>query len=152
MIIVVIILIVLAIWLSVFASDEDYVGTSLLSATGAVIFGITALIMVWIIIDGYCTGYVAKDKIKMYQEENTNIESEIDVLVKQYMSYESNTYKEFKSESSITLVNLFPDLKSSELVSRQLQIYLDNNNKIKALKEDLIDFKIAKWLLYFGGK
>lgn len=37
-------------------------------------------------------------------------------------------------ESSITLVQLYPVLKLNELVSKQMNIYVKNNNKIKKLK------------------
>ena len=89
-------------------------------------------------------------KIEMFQEENKNIESSIDVLVKQYMNHEKDTLTDFKSESSITLVNLYPELKSNELVQQQLNIYVENNNKIKSLKEKKLDYLISKWWLYFG--
>ena len=98
----------------------------------------------------YGSGYTAKYKIEMYQKENAKIEEQINILVKEYMNYEQATFTEFKSEGSMTLVSLFPELKSDELVQQQMKIYVDNNNKIKDLKEDLIDFKLAKWLLYFG--
>ena len=89
-------------------------------------------------------------KIQMYQEENTKIENDIDVLVKQYIEHEKSTLKEFKTESSITLVNLYPDLKSNELVKQQLNIYVENNNKIKELKEHKFNYQVSKWWLYFG--
>ena len=89
-------------------------------------------------------------KIEMYQEENTKIENDIDMLVKQYMEHEKETLSEFKSESSITLVNLYPDLKSNELVQQQLNIYVENNNKIKELKNNKLEYQLSKWWLYFG--
>ena len=57
-------------------------------------------------------GRIMDEKISMYQEENTKIEKQIDTLVSNYMNYESNTYENFKSESSITLVSMYPELKS----------------------------------------
>lgn len=89
-------------------------------------------------------------KIEMYQEENTIIEQQINDLVTNYMEYEQDTFKDFKSESSITLVSLYPELKSDELVQAQIDAYIENNNKIKELKEAAIDLSIMKWWLYFG--
>lgn len=91
-----------------------------------------------------------QQKIAMYQEENTNIESQIDELVENYMSYESETLKEFKAESSITLVSLYPELKADELVKTQIETYTSNNAKIKNLKEGIIDNSTVKWWIYFG--
>ena len=93
---------------------------------------------------------IIDEKISMYQEENENIEKQIDELVKQYMKYEGETLKEFSSESSITLVTMYPELKSDELVKKQIDTYINNNNKIKELKEKKLDYRLAKWWLYFG--
>ena len=53
-------------------------------------------------------------------------------------------------ESSITLVSLYPELKSDELVKKQIAVYQENNKKIINLKEKQIDANVAKWWLYFG--
>ena len=92
----------------------------------------------------------ANKKIEMYQEENAIIEQQINDLVTNYMEYEQDTFKDFKSESSITLVSLYPELKSDELVQAQIDTYIENNNKIKKLKEAAIDLSVLKWWLYFG--
>lgn len=118
---------------------------------GAVSIGILDVIVIMCASNYMVNGIIANDKIKMYTEENTKIETQIGDLVKNYMEFESDTYKEFKNESSITLINMYPELKSDELVQKQINIYLENNNKIKELKEQNIDYKIGKWLFYFGS-
>jgi hypothetical protein len=97
-------------------------------------------------------GRTIDEKILMYQEENTKIEKQIDTLVSNYMNYESNTYEKFKSESSITLVSMYPELKSDKLVEEQISVYEENNKKIRELKEDKINLKVKRWWLYFGGR
>lgn len=94
---------------------------------------------------------VVDDKIAMYQEENNTIETQMDELVAQYMNYESDTLAEFKNENSITLVSLYPELKSDTLVQQQLDVYVANNNQIKALKLQKVSGSVSKWWLYFGG-
>lgn len=89
-------------------------------------------------------------KIVMYEEENTKIENQMALLAEKYMNYESKTLKEFKPEESISLISLYPELKSDALVQKQLDVYLNNNNQIKALKGDLIDIGTSKKFLYFG--
>ena len=149
MIIVLIILTILAIVLG-FITVDDYDGISAISFIGAVILVIFDAIIIGIIIFHYTNGLTAKPKIKMYEEENTRIEEKINTLVLNYMEYEGKTLKEFKTDNSMLLVNLYPDLKSDKLVEEQIKIYNDNNKKIKELKEYEIDLKIGKWLLYFG--
>lgn len=93
---------------------------------------------------------VIDDKIAMYTEENQKIESQIDLIVREYMDYESNTFTELKSDSSIMLVSLFPELKADELVQVQIATYQANNAKLKELKETKINTRVYKWWLYFG--
>lgn len=97
-------------------------------------------------------GRIMDEKITMYQEENNKIEKQLDTLVSNYMNYESNSYEKFKSESSVTLVSMYPELKSDKLVEEQISVYEENNKKIRELKEDKINLKVKKWWLYFGGR
>lgn len=110
-----------------------------------------ALIFVIIASVNVVNGRVIDTKIAMYQEENKNIESQMDVLVDKYMDYESETFDELKGKSSITLVSLYPELKADELVKSQVEVYTSNNKTIKELKEDKINLSTWKWWLYFGG-
>lgn len=117
-------------------------------------FGIIAFVMIVTICclaPKIATASTLDDKITMYQEENTTIEQDINKIVEEYLNHEQDTFTELKTEeSSITLVTLFPELKSDTLVQQQLEIYVANNSKIKSLKEERIDIAKLKWLLYFG--
>lgn len=151
MIILLAVLCILAVIVARISYYNDYDGLMAVSLTGAIAIGIVEIITIFSIIPIMVNGITASEKIKMYQTENKKIENQIGELVKGYMDYESETYKNFKNESSITMVNLYPDLKSNELVQKQMNIYLTNNDKIKELNEKEIDTKIGKWLLYFGN-
>ena len=97
------------------------------------------------------SGRTINQKIDMYTKENEIIENEINVLVEQYMHYESDTYGNLKGGSSITLIALYPELKTNTLVEKQIEVYLANNDQIKLLKKDLINLSNYKWCLYFGN-
>ena len=96
------------------------------------------------------TEHVLDQKIVMYEEENTSIEQSIGSIVEDYMDYESNAYSDLKSQDLMELVTNFPELKADALVQKELDIYIENNQKIKELKEEKIDLSTMKWLLYFG--
>ena len=96
------------------------------------------------------TEHVLDQKIVMYEEENTSIEQSIGSIVEDYMDYESNAYSDLKSQDLMELVTNFPELKADALVQEELDIYIENNQKIKELKEEKIDLLTMKWLLYFG--
>lgn len=121
---------------------------------GALISGIvTAVFLVVIAINCFSLGtaHVIDDKIEMYQSENEGIEGDIDKVVKNYMTYEKDTYSEFKDEDAMNLVSLFPELKSDELVKKQIEVYVENNSKIKQLKEERLELSKSRFLLYFGS-
>lgn len=146
MLIVMIILIILTIILAKMV--EMYDGVFFIVCVGTVLIGIISIIMVGYIIFGYLDGYTVVDKIAMYEEENKNIESQITTIVNSYQGYEKEIISNVADMETVLIK--IPELKSSELVNTQIQIYVNNNNKIKELKEKQIDMKIYKWLLYFG--
>ena len=47
-------------------------------------------------------------------------------------------------------ISLYPELKSNELVAKQLEIYTANNEQIKKLKAEQANLSTSKWWLYFG--
>lgn len=150
MLVILVVIIIGSILLFHLADDNDYYFLMFASICSAVIASLFGIIMVICIATIYSNGLTADDKIAMYQKENSNIQKQTDILVKQYMFYEKMTYEDFKNVNSTTIISLFPELKSDVLVQEQIKVYVDNNKKIKELKEHKIDMKIAKWLLYFG--
>lgn len=93
---------------------------------------------------------VIDDKIAMYQEENTKIEEQIAIVVSDYMEHESKVFDSAKASSPVILVQLYPELKSDELIKSQIDIYIANNEKIKDLKLKKINDSVYRWWLYFG--
>ena len=92
------------------------------------------------------------EKIVMYEEQNAKIEEQIEVAVKQYQEYESGIMTEIGDKSSyITLVSLYPELKADALVSKQIEVYLNNNQTIATLKNQKLNERIYRWWLYFGS-
>lgn len=128
------------------ASDND-ICTIIMFVIGFISFIIfTALVVV---ICSY--PYNIDKKIAMYQEENTLIEEKVKNTVMAYMDYEQETYDNLvKSADLETLLITYPELNSNELVKSQIDTYVQNNNKLKELKEKQIDKSTMAWLLYFG--
>lgn len=91
-------------------------------------------------------------RIAMYADENERIEQQVAEVVRQYQQYETDIFTEVNPESAITLVALYPDLKSDSLVQNQIELYTENNRAIKSLKDDNIKANVLRWWLYFGGR
>ena len=91
------------------------------------------------------------EKIALYEEENIKIETQIAAVVNEYQEFEHSIITECKPESAMTLVTLYPDLKSDTLVAKQIETYIANNNKIKELKEAKINQLIIGWWFNFNA-
>ena len=114
------------------------------------LIGFIALIGIFVNIGLLVRGRTLDDKIAMYEQENTAIEQSVDVLVKDYYKHESDTYSSLKPENAVLFASAYPELQSNELATKQLEIYVENNNKIKELKEDQINLSRNRFWLYFG--
>lgn len=91
------------------------------------------------------------EKIAMYASENEKIESDVRDAVEAYKGYERDTFETIADKSPLSLVTLFPELKSDAIISKQIDVYVSNNNDIKKLKLKAIGYKSSKWWLYFGA-
>lgn len=126
-----------------------YITEDGLGEFGVVIVGI-ALLGIFINIGILIYGRTFDDKIEMYEEENLRIEQSVNVLVKDYYKHESDTYSSLKPENAVLFASAYPELQGNDLAMKQLEVYVDNNNKIKELKEDQIDLSRNRFWLYFG--
>lgn len=138
--------------------DKDIGDEAVLEMFFSIFVGIDLIILIAIVIlcwDLTSLSIIDK-KIEMYEQENNNIQSSISEIVENYKDYEIRTQE--KSLENIKSQNLdimfvtqiYPDLKSNELVEKQIEVYSGNNNKIKQLKEEKLNKQFAKWWLYFG--
>lgn len=139
---------VIVLGLFVYNDSNEEIGTFIVSA-GIIGFLIkmTGLICC---ISSLVGARVIDQRIELYQNKNKEIEEKMEIVVKNYMEYEGNTYKELKTDSYIQLINLYPDLKADQLVQQQINLYIENNNKIIQLKEEKMNKTIYKWWVYFG--
>ena len=94
---------------------------------------------------------VIDDRIAMHEEENTRVEQQIADVVEQYQKYETDIFMEVAPESAVTMVSLYPELKSDSLVQAQIEVYAENNKTIRNLRDKQIKGNVYRWWLYFGG-
>ena len=129
-----------------FCYEHDNLGgvTTILSVVFTIVLSI-ALLIVGIT---YSESMVINDKIALYQEENQKIETSIDATVKQYQNYEQETFEKCKVDPTVVFM-MYPELKSNELAVKQIELYAKNNEKIKKLKAERLDYKVYGWWLCF---
>ena len=143
-----ILLFVIAVALIVLAVLNEYLADGF-EILGCLI-GFIALIGIFVNIGFLVYGRTLDDKIAMYEQENAAIEQSVDVLVKDYYKHESDTYSSLKPENAVLFASAYPELQSNELATKQLEIYVENNNNIKELKKDQINLSKNRFWLYFG--
>lgn len=134
---------------TVFIKNKD--ASDVIASVGCIVFFIVSILSI-ICLTEIINARDIKKQIIMYQEENVVIEQQISTLVENYIAYEGETLKEFTVKDGMALVSLYPELKSDNLVIKQMDIYTENNKQIKELKEQLIDVNSIRWWLYFGGE
>lgn len=95
--------------------------------------------------------YNIDEKIELYETENQTIENKIKETVRAYMNYEQETYTNLVENADLaTLLITYPELSNNELVKSEIEIYKENSNKLKELKEEQLLKPIIAWWLYFG--
>ena len=127
-----------------FANDSEEMATFSLA-----VLGLKLIAMVFLI-GAVINGRVIEQKIELLETRNQEIEEKVKDTVRTYMEYEGKTYADLKIDSYINLVNLYPDLKSDELIKSEIELYQKNTEEITNLKMEKINISNYKWWLYFG--
>ena len=91
-----------------------------------------------------------KNKIEVYETEMTTIQESINDVVVNYLEHEKDTYAALTPENAVIFASIYPELSSSTLVQRQLEIYNQYLVSIKNCKLALAEVSTARWGLYFG--
>ena len=115
-----------------------------------VVIGVIALIAFIATLACYTDVKTVDDRIAIYTEENERVESEIRDAVAGYESYEGDTFGNLKTESPITLAAIYPELKSNELIAKQIEVYVANTAEIKNLQVERVEYRVLAWWLWFG--
>ena len=93
---------------------------------------------------------VIHQQIAMYEEENTKIESSVTQTVERYLEHELNIFENLQGENIQTLLVVYPEINGNELVKKQIEIYVNNNDKVRTLKEQKLNIEVWKFWVYFG--
>lgn len=127
-------------------SDSWFGCGTICTSVGSLLF-LAVVIMLGFI----CTESRIDNKIAMYEEENTSIETSVVVAVEKYLEHEQVIFDDIKGENLQTLLVVYPEIKADQLITKQIELFIDNNTKIKELKEEKISLGVLRFLVYFGG-
>ena len=150
--IVLIICVILIILGLIVLNNTDYDGVGAGMITIGSFVGVAFLIALFICLISYnATKSTAASQIKVYEEQNEVILSQIGPLVDKYLDYEKDTYSKLKVDSSTLIaMSMYPELKGNEFVQSQIKIIIDNQAKITSLKLDQAKLNVFKFWLFVG--
>ena len=97
--------------------------------------------------DYYKISTISDQKIKLYTEQNKDIENKVAIVVDKYLTHEKDTYAELKPKTKITLASTYPELQSNKLVQQQIQLYNENNKNITNCKLQKIKAQFYRKLI-----
>lgn len=109
------------------------------------------LLMAMFAFGDLANGRTIDARLEMYQEENTAIETSINELVDNYYAHEAEIYDNLTPENASFFAIAYPELNSNALAQQQINLYIENNQKIKELKLEKIELTNVRWRLYFGS-
>ena len=90
---------------------------------------------------------LSDQQIKLYTEQNKDIENKVGLIVDKYLEHEKDTYATLKPKTKITLASTYPELQSNKLVQQQIQLYNENNKKITNCKLQKIESQFYRKLI-----
>lgn len=117
---------------------------------GGIICFITLTIAMFAFSD-LVNGRTIDARLEMYQEENAAIETSMNELVDNYYAHEAEVYDNLTPENASFFAVAYPELNSNALAQQQINLYIENNQKIKELKLEKIELTNIRWRLYFGS-
>lgn len=147
----IILILVISIILAVIFAESDLFDDYTLAAGALIVAGISFAVIIILIGCLFYNKNVLPQKIQMYEEENADIEKKIANTVEKYMQYEKEVMIEVSPEDDvITLIALYPELKADELVKAEMDVYIENNKKIKEMRAGILKVPMYKFLIFFG--
>ena len=150
--IVLIICLILIILGIILLNNTDYETGGLVSLITGGLVGLIFLVALFVCLISYnVTKSTADSQIKVYEEQNEIVLSQIEPLVEKYLNYEKDTYSSLKVDSNtLVAMSMYPELKGDEFVQSQIKIIMDNQSKITQLKLDKAKLNVFKFWLFMG--
>lgn len=121
-------------------------------SVGAGIFFVIFLVIALFMLGAYNDTKTSADKkIAILEKRNEEVIKQIEPLVKQYLEYETSTYKELKPNADkLIALSQYPELKGNEFVQAQINLILENQKRITDLKIEKAGLNAYKLWLFMG--
>lgn len=98
----------------------------------------------------YYNKYTLDSQIGVLEQQNEIVLSQIEPIVNNALTFESETYKELKlsPERIIAIGQMYPDLKNNTFLQTQMEIIIHNQQEITRLKLAKARLKAYKFFIW----
>ena len=127
--------------------SDSSIGFAILGVLGSV----ACLVAIIILGISFSCANTIPNKVEVLEKQNQKIETQINSIVGDYLKHEGGTYDKLTPDNVEVFAVAYPQLASNETVKKQMDVYVNNNNKITELKLELCNKDVYAWWLYFGG-
>lgn len=127
--------------------DRGTVLISLLSGIPIILFSLIAFL---ICLEPITSRKAIDNKIAFYEEENQRIENSITIIVEKYLQHEEIVYDNLSVDDVNAYLVVYPELRSNNIISKQIDVLTSNSEKLKELKSERADISTYRWWVYFG--
>ena len=113
------------------------------------LFVVTLLVTIGVGVQYNSIKSTANARLEVLNSQNEVVLAQIEPLVQQALSYESNAYKEFKMtpENIVAFSNMYPQLQANAFIQSQINIIVENQKEIKDLKLEVASLNAYRlWL------
>lgn len=128
--------------------EDSTIGINITGIVGC----IASIIAIIVVAISFSCANIIPNKIKVLEEQNLKIETQINSIAEDYLAHEGKTYDKLTPDNVEVFAVAYPQLASNETVTRQMGVYIENNNKITELKLEWCNRNVYAWWLYFGGE
>ena len=144
-------IILTAIGITIAVREDDWErGTVLVSLISGIPIIFASLIAFFICLAPITSQKAINEKIEFYEEENQRIENSITIVVEKYLQHEEIVYDNLSVDDVNAYLVVYPELRSNDIISKQIDILTSNSEKLKELKSERADISTYKWWVYFG--
>lgn len=130
--------------------DDWEMGTVLVSFISGILLILSSLIAFFICLAPITSQKAINEKIELYEEENQRIENSITIIVEKYLQHEEIVYDNLSVDDVNAYLVVYPELRSNDIISKQIDVLTSNSEKLKELKSERADISTYRWWVYFG--
>ncbi|MCF0126337.1 MAG: hypothetical protein HUJ68_11415 [Clostridia bacterium] len=122
-----------------------------LTVFGATVTLILVIVLLSVLGIYNSTKATSSKKIAVLEQRNTEAIEQIEPLVEKYLDYEKTTFAGLKLDvNTVVAMSAYPELKGNEFVQSQINIIMENQREITALRLSQANLEAYRLWIFMG--